>query len=93
MDARAMSVHASKRGRQRAIPPLVLELLVDLGDREHDHRGAEICYFGKRALRRVEKRVGKQIVDRLGHYRAAYAVVADGRVVTVGYREKRILRH
>jgi hypothetical protein len=90
MDEIRLTRHASYRIRNRAIPRLMLDWLLDYGDRVHDHRGAEVLYFGKAAIRRLERAAGKQIVDRIGHYRNAYLVLADGLVVTSGYRTKPI---
>ena len=92
MDEIRLTSHASHRVRNRAIPRLMLDWLLDYGDRVHDHHGAEICYFGRPAIRRIERIAGKQVVDRIGRYRRAYLVLAEGVIVTAGYRTKPI-RH
>ena len=71
------TAHASIRSQQRGIPPLVVDLLLQFGCREHDHTGAEIVYFDRRSKKRLE----------------SYAVLADGEIVTVGARFKRINHH
>lgn len=41
------SNHATVRCQQRGIPPIVIDLLLEFGRREHDHAGAEILYFDR----------------------------------------------
>ena len=88
----SISKHGNDRLQQRAIPPFVLDLLLNFGQTQHDHQGCELVYFGKSGLRRVSRHLGPQIAGHLGHYRSAYAIVAGGRIVTAGYRTKRISR-
>lgn len=85
--------HASGRTQKRAVPRFILQLLLDHGATEHDHRGGVIHFFDKRSLRRIESELGRaffRCLDR--HLFDAYAVVVDGEIVTAGYRTKRILR-
>ena len=86
--------HARTRLQQRSIPRFVLQLLLDHGAREHDHRGAMIQFFDKRSRRRVAAELGHSLFRRLEpHLLDAYAVIAaDGEVLTVGYRKDRIIR-
>lgn len=86
-----LTEHARTRMQQRAIPPAVVEALLDYGRSEHDHRGSTIVYFNKSARQRLERE--RRIRD-LERYLDAYAVVAGtGEVITVGHRDKRIPRH
>ena len=89
-----LTQHAGRRSRQRSIPPFLLRLLLDHGAREYDHQGAIICFFDKRARRRVESEVGRAFFRRLDpHLFDVYLVLSnDGDVVTVGYRTQRIQR-
>lgn len=50
--------HAAVQIQQRGIPPLVVDLLLQFGRREHDHRGAEIVYFDRNSRSRIEKYTG-----------------------------------
>ena len=86
-----LTEHARARMRQRAIPTVVVEALLDFGCEEHDHHGGIIIFFNKAARRRLEReRLGRS----LERYLDAYAVVAGtGEVITVGHRDKRIPRH
>ena len=85
------SQHALVRMQQRGIPPVVLECLLDYGKVEHDHRGGAIVYLNKTARRRLERERGAARVRQLGRRLDAYAVIAaDGTVVTVGHRYRRI---
>ncbi len=83
------TTHAAIRCQQRGIPPLVVDLLLEFGCREHDHAGAEIVYFDRRAKKRIESYVGG-LISKLSEHLDSYAVLADGIVITVGTRFKRI---
>lgn len=86
------TAHASVRCQQRGVSPLVVDLLLRFGRREHDHRGAEIVFFDRRAKKEVESYTGGSI-GKLSEQMDSYAVVSDGCVITVGVRHKRINRH
>lgn len=86
------TAHAKVRMQQRAIPPIVVNLLIDYGERAPAGRGGEIFYFGKRGRQRVCRSKGQVVSRRLeGHWRD-YVVVTDGQVVTAGKRYRRIRR-
>ena len=83
------SMHADVRCQQRGIPPLVVDLLLQFGRREHDHAGAEIVYFDRRSKKNIESYTGG-LISKLNEHLDSYAVVADGLIVTVGTRHKRL---
>ena len=84
--------HATVRIQQRGIPPLVVDLLLQFGRREHDHHGEEIVYFDRNSRNRIEKYSGGLIGKLSGHLQS-YAVLADGNIITVGTRYKKIIRN
>ena len=84
-----VTTHASARCQQRGIPPIMLDLLLQFGCREHDHAGAEIVYFDRRSKKRIESYAGG-LISKLSEHLDSYAVVSDGEIVTVGTRYKRI---
>lgn len=86
------TAHASVRCQQRGVSPFVVDLLLRFGRREHDHRGAEIVFFDRRAKKEVESYTGGSI-GKLSEQMDSYAVVSDGCVITVGVRHKKINRH
>ena len=86
------TAHASIRSQQRGIPPLVVDLLLQFGCREHDHSGAEIVYFDRRSKKRLESYAGG-LIGKLSEHLDSYAVLAGGEIVTVGARFKRINHH
>jgi len=93
MSGPGATAHASSRMQQRGLPPLVLDWLQAYGRELHDHRGATILHFDKRARRRLERAVGREPVRRMKAWLSAYAVVSpDGHVITTGHRFKRIRR-
>jgi hypothetical protein len=88
-----LTPHARARMQQRGIRPHDLEALLDFGSECHTHQdGVEILYWDKKARARLAKRnpAAARTADRL---RRTYAVLAaDGVVITVGHRYRRIHR-
>ena len=81
--------HAASRSQQRGIPPIIIDLLLQFGARQHAGDGAEICYFDRRARKHLHSYAGG-LISRLSEALDAYAVVAGDKVVTVGLRYKHI---
>jgi hypothetical protein len=85
-----MSNHARQRMQQRAIHPLMIDLLYRYG-REQQQNGSTMLFLDKRARDKAWKALQdvKQRFDKLSD---AYLVEADGdgTVITVGHRHKRI---
>jgi hypothetical protein len=90
----SLSHHATARAQQRGLPPLIMDWLDAYGARTSGGRGAEIVHFDKASRQRLRRDVGAQVVDRLRPLLDAYLVMsADGTVITVGWRLKRVLQH
>jgi hypothetical protein len=90
---RRMTRHATVRSQQRAVPPLVMSLLLEFGSIMR-HEGAEVVYVDKRARRRLRDAVGGDrslaVVER---WLNTYVVTGeDGCVMTVARRTKRLQR-
>lgn len=89
----SMTLHATARLQQRAVPSLVMSLLLDYGS-TMQHAGAEVIYVDKKARRRLREAVGGNrnlsVVER---WLNSYVVLGEGgRVVTVARRTKRLRR-
>lgn len=82
-------MHSAIRGQQRGVPPIIVDLLIQFGVREHDSRGGEILYFDKQSKKKVETYAGG-LFGKLNEHMDAYAIIASGKLVTVGSRFKRI---
>ena len=93
--ASPLTRHAAKRAQQRAIPALVLDLLLDYGDRFVAGGGTEIVRMGQRSRAELADDLPSAIWREHGRkLQTAYAVVAaNGAVVTVGHRFCRVERH
>jgi hypothetical protein len=79
--------------QQRGITLTTLNSLLDYGAQSHDHRGATIVFFDKKARTRLLRDSGRVAYRVMEKQINAYAVVGnDGSVVTVGHRNKRIPR-
>lgn len=85
-----MSNHAKARMQQRAIPPLLVDLLYRYG-REHRQSGGTVLYFDKHSRRQVRKALedALQRFDKLGD---AYLVEAgdSGIAITIGHLTHRL---
>ena len=77
-----LSSHARSRMQQRGIRPQALEALLDLGRVQPLRtQGREMVYFGKKARKGLAN----------GRLARIYAVLgADGTVITVGHRYRRV---
>ena len=87
-----MTNHARTRCQQRAIPSLVVDLLLAYGEEQHDHRGAVMRYFDKRAKQSIKRQAGSLFLRHFSEYLKCYLVesASDGEVITVGYINGRI---
>ena len=86
----SLSVHARQRAQQRAIPLSMLEVLLDHGARVPAGGEAEIVHFTPATRQECAAEMDRSCADKL---RSAYAVVsADGLVITVGHRFRRVGR-
>lgn len=90
-----LSQHAEQRLQQRGIPREALDYVLTYGRVSHDHHGGCVVWLDKRARARLCREAGRRVLRRLGKHLDTYAVTdpADGRVVTVGHRYRRIRRH
>lgn len=88
-----MTRHAQIRSQQRAIPGLLIDLLLQFGASERAGNGASKVFFDKAARRRVQAYAGP-LASLLDEHLDLYAVVAaDSSVITVGHRLEKIRRH
>jgi hypothetical protein len=85
-----ISNHAKQRMQQRAIPPLVLDLLYRYG-REQKQQGSTVIYFDEKSRRRARKSL-QDVVKRFDKLCDVYLVESDdcAMTVTVGHRNKRV---
>ena len=78
--------HARRRLQQRAIPLIVIEALLDFGERRAAGHQAESVFFTRRAWRRFAAYVGAAI-KCFERYRNCYLIEAgDGAIVTIAFR-------
>src|SRR4051812_27346651 len=88
-----LTQHAEVRMQQRGIAITTLQSLLAYGAEAHDHRGATIVYFDKKARTRLLKASGRAAYCALEKQLNTYAVVStDGAVITVGRRNRRLPR-
>ena len=90
-----LTEHATKRLKQRGIPPLIRNWLLDYGEANYDGKGAVIRYFTKSSVREMERDFGREPIRRLSELLRCYLVQSiDGVIVTIGkrYQNSRINR-
>lgn len=87
-----MTYHASLRSQQRSIPRFTVELFERYGACGR-HDGADVLFMDKQARKRIARDFGGARALRLVEpLLNAYAVVENGRVITVAHRTKRFKR-
>lgn len=87
-----LSDHARKRIQQRAIPPLLIDLLRKFGTCQSAGDSTSKLFFDKASRRQVHAYAGP-LARLLDEHLDVYAVIAaDGTVVTVARRLERIHR-
>jgi hypothetical protein len=86
-----LTPHARARMQQRGIRPEAVEALLDFGCVRHLHgKGCEIVYFDKKAKARLARQ-RPEVAREAERLVRTYAIVgANGVVVTVGHRYRRI---
>ena len=86
--------HAEIRARQRGIPPLIEEWLVEFGEEDYDGQGARRMYFSKKSIRNMEREFGRAPVRKLSEWFNVYKVEAleNGSIITIGHRYQRLWR-
>ena len=78
--------------QQRGIRAAALEALPDFGRIEHVDHGREIVFFDKAARARLARQ-NPVVAKEAERLRRTYAILgADGAVITVGHRYRRIPR-
>jgi ActR/RegA family two-component response regulator len=84
-----LTVHASTRMQQRAIPPIMIEWLMRFGAQRWS-RGASVYEFDKDSRRRLRRHIGQRLFSSVEQWLGAYVVVGgEQRVVTAGWRQRR----
>jgi Domain of unknown function (DUF4258) len=71
-----LTQHAEVRMQQRGITRSMLDSLLDYGAILHDHRGATIVYFDRKARTRLLQQSGGMAYRKLEKQLNTYAVVA-----------------
>jgi hypothetical protein len=88
-----MTRHANTRSQQRAIPPMMVDLLLQFGKSEAAGTGFAKMFFDRQARKRIAAYAGP-LASLLGEHLDLYAVVdQDMQIITVGHRLERIRRH
>lgn len=88
-----LTKHAQARSQQRAIPGLLIDLLLQFGATQKSGGGTCKVFFDKAARRRLQAYAGP-LAGLLQDHLDVYAVVsADSSIVTVGHRTERVKRH
>jgi hypothetical protein len=88
-----ISTHCGERLQQRAIPDLIVALLLDHGSRQRSH-GADLVFVDKSARKAIRRAVGGDRNMRLiePFLNSKVVVGDDGTLITVVRQSRRIKR-
>ena len=75
--------HAQVRAKQRGIPPLLIDLLLQFGTSERAGTGASKVFFDKSSRRKIKAYAGS-LSSFLEEHLDVYAVVTDDLTVVTG---------
>lgn len=85
--------HARIRNQQRAIPPILIDLLLRFGACESVGDGATKMFFDKAARKRVKTYAGP-LAGLINQHLDVYAVVSsENKIITTAHLTERIIRH
>lgn len=88
-----LTKHAQTRTQQRAIPPMLIDLLLQFGSSERSGTGVSKVFFDKVSRRKVRAYAGS-LAGLLDEHLDVYAVVTDDMtVITAGHRTGRFTTH
>jgi hypothetical protein len=88
------AAHALARVRQRAIDAQAVARVVDFGRAEHEPGGSSLVFLERGGERPIRREFGEDVLVRLGKRMRAYVVSnAEGAVVTVGHRTRRVKQY
>jgi hypothetical protein len=86
--------HAQQRMQQRGINLQAIDYVLAYGREVHNHHGGCIIWLDKRCRQRIAQKEGDAVVRNLHKHLNVYVIVnSDGKVITVGHRYRRIVRH
>ena len=88
-----MSHHAQVRSRQRGIPLLAIEVILDFGRETQSFDSCEIVFMDKEARRRAREALGRAAYAKIEpRLNAAIVIGKRGGVVTCMHRKSRVFR-
>jgi hypothetical protein len=93
VDQRLKSLHCRSRMQQRAIPDMIVTLLLDHGSRQRSH-GSDLLFVDKSARKAIRRAVGGDRNMRLiePFLNAKIVLGDDGTLITVVRQSRRIKR-
>ena len=88
-----LTKHAQTRSQQRAIPQMLIDLLLEFDSSERSGSGVSKVFFDKASRRKVKAYAGP-LARILDDHLDIYAVVTDDlTVITTGHRTQRFATH
>ncbi|MCG6557686.1 hypothetical protein MB818_05715 [Ruegeria sp. 1NDH52C] len=82
--------HAANRAAQRSIPIDVIDLILAYGDSRDAGDGARKYALSRRGLREVRKDRATKSPSKLDHFRRAYVIASDEKIITAAFASKPI---
>lgn len=85
--------HASIRLRQRGIPPVILEWLLEYGIPQYDHCRGMVFSFDARSRKSLRSMLNTKAFARHSRHLNCFVVMGtDGEIITVGHRTRKFRR-
>ena len=88
-----MTQHAEQRCQQRGIPPIAVMLYERYGSSMR-HHGADVLFMNKQGWQSMARDFGgRRGLRAFEQWLDGYAVVENGRVITIAHRQHRLKRN
>lgn len=82
--------HAADRAAQRSIPVEMIDLILTYGDSRDTGDGTRKYALSRRGLRAARQDRATEAGTKLNHFRRAYVVATDEKIVTAAFASKPI---
>lgn len=82
--------HAANRAAQRSIPVEMIDLILAYGDSRDAGDGTRKYALSRRGLREARQDRATEAGTKLNHFRRAYVVATNGKIITAAFASKPI---
>lgn len=87
-----LTSHAANRAAQRSIPVEMIDLILTYGDSRDAGDGTRKYALSRRGLREARQDRATEAGTKLNHFRRAYVVATDEKIITAAFASKPIFQ-